>query len=279
MLRPNLEMKTLLVPVDFSQSAYNALRYAYQLALANHSRLVLLNCYQIPVGHGNVMIDFKDILERDSVNGLQDFQERIQSEFGITAVSIEVESHYGYLAEGVDMMLKKTPVDLIVMGTTGASNFVKKIFGSNTSQLLRKTKVPILTVPLGAEWHGWHRTIFASDFLNDNSSQVFDKFKKLINGMKINIDILHVIDKASLSGSFDKIESKFIADSSRETLEFHYEPANNAVDGILAYTGSHPCDLLVMLKRKHGFVEELFTTSATRQLALHSKSPVLMIQD
>lgn len=272
-------MKTLLVPVDFSLSAYNALRYAYQLALANHSRLVLLNCYQIPVGHGNVMIDFKDILERDSMNGLQDFQERIQSEFGITAVSIDIESHYGYLAEGVDLMLKRTQIDLIVMGTTGASNFVKKIFGSNTSQLLRKVNIPVLAVPVGAEWHGWHHTIFASDFLNDNSSLVFDKFKKLINGMKINIDILHVIDKTNVTGSFAKIESKFISDSAREQLEFHYEPANNPVDGILSYTKSHPCDLLVMLKRKHGFVEELFSTSATRQMALHSKSPVLLIQD
>lgn len=225
------------------------------------------------------MIDFKDILERDSINGLQDFQEKVQSEFGITPVSIEVESHYGYLTEGVEMMLKKNPIDLIVMGTAGASNFVKKIFGSNTSQLLRKIKTPILTVPAGAEWHGWHHTIFASDFLNDNSGLVFSKFRKLINGMKINIDILHVIDKASASGSYAKIESKFMADSAKEKLEFHYEPANNPVDGILSYTGSHPCDLLVMLKRKHGFVEELFTTSATRQLALHSKNPVLMIQD
>jgi nucleotide-binding universal stress UspA family protein len=273
-------MKTLLVPVDFSPSAYNALRYAYQLAIANHSRLVLLNCYQIPIGHGNVMIDFKDILERDSVYGLQDFQERVQSEFGIAAASIEVESHYGYLADGVEMMLKKTPIDLIVMGTTGASNFVKKIFGSNTSQLLRRVKVPILAVPVQAEWKGWHRTIFASDFLNDTSSLVFNNFKKLINGMKITIDILHVIDKASISQiKFDKVESKFIADSARETLEFHYEPANNAVDGILTYTGSHPCDLLVMLKHRHGFLEELFSTSATRQLTLHSKNPVLLLQD
>jgi hypothetical protein len=108
--------------------------------MANHSRLVLLNCYQIPVGHGNVMIDFKDILERDSLNGLQDFQERIQTEFGITAVSIEAESHYGYLAEGVEMMLKKTPVDLIVMGTTGASNFVKKDFWQQHLPITQKNK-------------------------------------------------------------------------------------------------------------------------------------------
>jgi nucleotide-binding universal stress UspA family protein len=272
-------MKTLLVPVDFSESAYNALRYAYQLALANHSRLVLLNCYQIPAGQGNVMIDFKDILERDSINGLQDFQERIQSLFGITAVEIQLESHYSFLYEGVEAMIKKHDVDLVVMGTTGATTFMNKIFGSNTSHLLRKIKAPILAVPVGAQWHGWHHTIYASDYLNDNATSVFNKFKRLINGMKITIDVLHVIDKAGTPASYEKIESKFIADSQRETLQFHYEPAENAVDGILTYTNTHPCDLLVMLRHKHGFVEELFSKSATRKLALHSKNPVLLLQD
>lgn len=272
-------MKTLLVPVDFSESAFNALRYAYHLALANHSRLVLLNCYQIPAGQGNVMIDFKDILERDSINGLQDFQERVQILFGITPVEIQTESFYGFLYEGVDTMLKKYSVDLVVMGTNGATHFMSKIFGTNTSQLLRRISTPILAVPVGAEWHGWHHTIFASDFLNDNSSIVFSKFKRLINGMKLTIDVLHVIDKTESRISYDKIESKFIADSERANLEFHYEPAENAVDGILKYTSSHPCDLLVMLRHKHGFVEELFSTSATRKLALHSKNPVLLLQD
>jgi nucleotide-binding universal stress UspA family protein len=272
-------MKTLLVPVDFSESAYNALRYAYRLALENHSNIVMLNCYQIPSGQANVMIDFKDILERDSLNGLQDFQERITLEFGIAPVELKTESYYGFLYEGVQVMLNRYHIDLVVMGTTGASNFVKKFFGSNTSHLLRKIKAPILIVPELAQWNGWEHTVFASDFLSENTAPVFNNFKGLINGMNINIDVLHIIDKAGVSKPFEKMESKIIADSQKKSLDFHYEPADNIVDGILNYTKVNPCDLIILVRKKHGLVEQLFAESVTRKMALHSKNPVLLLQE
>lgn len=272
-------MKTILVPVDFSESAYSALRYAYQLASANKSRIVLLNCYQIPVGSGNVMIDFEDILERESILGLQDFSDRIQTNFVATPVQIETESYYGVLADGVERLIKTHKVDMVVMGTRGASTFVKKLIGSNTSNLLRKIKTPILVVPEGAVWHGWEHTIFAADFLNADAGVIFNKFKKLINGMKVSIDVLHVIDKANASVKFEKIETEFIDASKANAIEFHYQPAENPVEGILNYAKGHECDVLVMVRRKHGFVEQLFNESATRKMALHSKNPVLLLQE
>jgi nucleotide-binding universal stress UspA family protein len=40
--------------------------------------------------------------------------------------------------------------DLIVLGTRGAGNVARLLLGSTAQRVLRRARVPVLTVPLGA---------------------------------------------------------------------------------------------------------------------------------
>src|SRR5690606_19782376 len=129
---------------------------------------IILNSYQIPATQTNVMIDFKDLLERDSSDGLKEVMLKLNDEAVAEGLTITTKNYYGFLYEGVNNIEHENHIDLIVMGTTGASNFSKKIFGSNTSRLLKQTKTPILAIPPTATWNGWKNTVVATD-LSSNS--------------------------------------------------------------------------------------------------------------
>lgn len=225
------------------------------------------------------MIDFKDILEKDSQIGLHTLHERILTNPAGDGVTLHLESYYGFLYEGVETISKKYKADLIVMGTTGASTLSRRIFGSNTSHLIKRIHRPILAVPSAAVWRSWNHTILATDFTSDRPAAVYTHLKSLTNGMKVSLDVLHIIENTERKPDFGKMESRFIAEVGNTNVEFHYEPAETVVDGILNYTLRHDCDVLVMLKHRHGFVEQLFNTSATRKLALHMKNPILILPE
>ena len=272
-------MKTLLVPTDFSDSANNALRYACELAQQANCAIILLHCYQIPAGQGNVLIDFKDILERDSQTGLKKTVDAVQDEDFAAGLKFHTESYYGFLPEGIEVHAKKYAADLIVMGTTGASTLAKKWFGSNTAHLLKNTHLPVLVVPAGAKWQTWNQVIVATDYVPAKSGNIIRQLKKLDGSFNLRFDVLHVIQHENEPADFNKFESAFIAAVGSTNLTFHYQPAADVTQGILNYVEDHNCDLLVMLRRKHGFMEQLFQASATRKMALHAKNPVLLLQD
>jgi Universal stress protein family len=168
---------------------------------------------------------------------------------------------------------------LIVMGTTGGSNFSKRFFGSNTSNLIKRIEIPILAVPSGAKWQGWNHTLLAADFIPIKTGSCYQRLKKLTNGMPVHVEILHVITSQEPLTDYARFESEMIDSVKSENLQFHYQPGESVVDGILHYTKDHPCDVIVMLKRKHGFLEQLFVESATRKMTLHTKNPILILQE
>lgn len=240
----------------------------------------MLNCYQVPAGQGTVMIDFKDILEKDSHTGLHKMYDRILTNPASDGVIFTLESYYGFLYEGVETITRKYKTELVVIGTTGASTFTRRIFGSNTSHLIKRLNRPILAIPAGATWRNWNHTIIAADYSGNRPVTMFTHLKKLTNGMPVSLDVLHVIDKPDESSrEYDKIESRFIAAIGNTQVNFHYEPAESIVEGILNYTQTHECDVLVMLRRKYNFIEQLFHSSATQHLTLHTKNPILLLPE
>ena len=272
-------MKNILIPVDFSDNAYNALLYGCALAKEINAEIILIHCYQIPLGQGTVMIDFLDILEKDSMQGLNKFLNRVQSETEYFDIEIKTHSYNGFLTEGIDELIIKYEPVMIVMGTTGGSNFSKRFFGSNTSAVIKRVDIPVLAIPSGAKWQGWNHTLLATDFIPVKTGSCYQRLKKLTNGMPVHVEILHVITPEEKQEDFSKLESQMIDSVKTENLEFHYQPGESVVDGILHYTKEHPCDVIVMLKRKHGFLEQLFVESATRKMSLHTKNPILILQE
>lgn len=270
-------MKTFVVPTDFSDVAKEALLYACHLAKESDAQLIILNCYRLPSSQSLVMIDLKDILEKDSISGLSNQIALIRERTEFNQIQIITESFYGFLAEGLDYIIKKHTPDLVIMGTTGANSLGNKILGSNTTHVIKKIKTPILVVPEKAEWEKWSNVVIASDFHFNGEVNSIKQVKKIVNGMKVNLDVLHVLDKTHSENNFEKSESQMLSLLEESKVAFYYEPAENITEGIISFIQKHDLDLLVMFKRKHGFLEQLFQQSATKNLALHSTCPVLLL--
>jgi nucleotide-binding universal stress UspA family protein len=147
-----MDIRKILVPVDFSEHSRRALDEAIGLATKFGAELHLLHCYQLyPVGA--VVPPYGIVLPESFEREVRDSARRLLSEWGqkVSAGKIRAQEHISASApsEGIRELAEKLGVDLIVMGTRGLSGFKHVLLGSVAERTVRIAPCPVLTVRHG----------------------------------------------------------------------------------------------------------------------------------
>ena len=145
-----MEIKTILVPTDFSDDAQRALETAKDLSKTFGSRLVLLHAYTVdlplatPAFAGGVILPEGFYVEYRNQATLQ--IERLANEvsaqgFDVRGIAIERPAWLAIIEQA-----EQLPADLIVMGTRGLTGLKHVALGSTAERVVRKASCPVLTV-------------------------------------------------------------------------------------------------------------------------------------
>ena len=139
--------ETVLVPVDFSDHAKEALDTAIQVAHLFGSTIHLLHCYHIQTAgispYGIVLpegyyAEIRDAAEKQ----LNDWHEMLSDE--------EIQSKSILSADSpslaINLAAEEIEADLIVMGTRGLSGLKHAVLGSVAERVVRLAPCPVLTV-------------------------------------------------------------------------------------------------------------------------------------
>jgi len=141
-------LRSILVPIDFSQHSKNALKYAVLLAEKFDASLHLVyvvepTIYPADLGFGQVVLPGVEEELRDK--GEEELQALIQREMGrrvkATATVRTGNPHQEILREA-----DEKGVDMIVVATHGHTGVEHMLFGSTADRIVRRSKVPVLTI-------------------------------------------------------------------------------------------------------------------------------------
>jgi len=141
-------MKKILVPVDGSKFALNAVEKAKELAKAFDSEIILLNI--IPVYPGafstySISEGLKiNLLKEAKINSakiLDSAKKRLDGYEKVTTVSLE-----GNIADEILNYAKENDVDMIIMGSQGLSNLHNIFIGSVTRKVALQATKPIMII-------------------------------------------------------------------------------------------------------------------------------------
>ena len=137
-------MKTIIAPVDFSDASTNALSFAAELSKRASAHLIIVNIFE------------KGEDEEETRNKLKSVESDLKKTFGSNLNCESLVAH-GSLIPELKEIIKVQQPDLIVMGTKGASGLKKILIGSNTVNVIAKTKVPVLVIPEVARFENFLR--------------------------------------------------------------------------------------------------------------------------
>ena len=144
--------RTILVPIDFSETAQHALDTAIVLARESGGRVHLLHAYEIPLGtippYG---VAIPDSLLADVRDAAARRLEKAAHKVEAAGVACETQILHAPPAEGIVEAARACGADLIVMGTRGLTGLRHVLLGSVAERTVRLAPCPVLTVKTKSE--------------------------------------------------------------------------------------------------------------------------------
>ena len=129
--------------------------------------------------------------------------------------TISAGGHYG---QYMDMeVTAKNDIDLIVMGSQGASGLQEMFIGSNTEKVVRRSKIPVLVIKKEVDDFVVDNIIFASDF-NKESKSTFHRvvhFAELFNA-KVHLLYINTIHNFNTTKNIEERIAGFMKDLKAE---------------------------------------------------------------
>jgi nucleotide-binding universal stress UspA family protein len=277
-------MKTIIVPTDFSETAYNAARYALGLARQmGTTRILLYHAYELIVPIPDVptsipMVDPEE-LKKASIEGLEHMKSDLTGELP-EGVILDFRAENHLLAANIDELCKEEEADLVVMGTTGGNQLEEILIGSNTIDVVKHTSCPVIIVPAKALFQPIRKIVFACDFKKVGEKTPIYPLKKLLDVFNAELHVLNV-DKESKGLDAEVPAGSLLLDTLLTGYhpKYHFVDHSNVVEGIMEFADKAQADLILTIPRKHGLFEGIFKRSRTAQLAFHTHIPLLAIHE
>ena len=283
-------MKKILFPTDFSDTANNAFLYTLHLAKLYNAEVFITHIYDKKVistlygGQPELVATIYVDVELDEFEYFKEESKKLRmiaEENNLSDVKLNFIFKSGSLVSTLGEIIEKEKINLVVMGTSGATNFEKKLWGSNTRNALRSLDIPILSIPKKAIFKGVKNIGFASA-LKDSDKPILANLLNFYDDNNLIIKVLYIIKNDKNTEVEEQLIDKKIAswesEFRNEKLIFIKKISDSVTKGIYQLIFDENIDIVVIAKRDLSFIDSLFTHSLSEDLAKKMDFPLLVVK-
>lgn len=267
----------IFFPTDFSDNAEQALPFAAEIAGKTGAKLTLFHAAREKMDVAPGFEKKPDQVMDDSSNQfdklLQNLDKDRHSDLDISTV-VQV----GQTVTALLNQVKKRSVDLVVMGTKGATGDRNIIWGSVASSVIKKSPVPVLAIPTGSSLDNFENLIFTSDYKKGDLTALSNTIDiaKLFDS---SVDVLHVSDQKDMESEikfrgFRELVKEHI---NYDKVSFNHEYELDFFPSVSEFLTDRPDSLLVMVRYKKSFWEKLTNRNLSKEMSFYSKVPLLVM--
>jgi nucleotide-binding universal stress UspA family protein len=170
---------------------------------------------------------------------------------------------------------KRNGIDIIIMGTKGGTSLTTVLLGSVTKGVLQNSPIPVLAVPENCiKISDSNKVLLALDGKKFNNEFFVNHFNEFTSSMEMDVDIYHVVEDDAEHVDFSNAATRL--KNFNAVIE---EKGNDAVGSIKKYAEDNGYRMVVMLKRKHSFIEKLFFKGHTSSELFKTNIPLLIYSE
>lgn len=271
----------ILVPIDFSEVANNALGHAVKIAELYNNEITLLHIIDDGFLGGLFTSESKDNLIKEAVNIKLD---RIIDDIHKTkSIKVNKIIKEGSIAKTIADVAEEGNFDSVIMGSNGASG-IEQIIGSNASKVIKYSTVPVVVVKEKPIAGGYKKIVLPIDLTLESRQKVSwaihiaKKFNSVIHVIFENEDdeftrkrifayvnnVQTVLEKNNVTYEVRKLdEEKYPDNFAKETLHYAEE-----IDADL---------IIIMTQQEVGFTELVVGSYAQQIVNQSEKIPIMCI--
>jgi nucleotide-binding universal stress UspA family protein len=143
-----LNLRRILVAVDFTETSDKAFDFAIELAAKFDAGVIAVHAFEIPVigFPDGALVATADIASRIQEAARQGLDAAVAARQGRGGVKIESVLREGSAQEEIRAVAEESRADLIVIGTHGRKGIARALLGSVAENVIRTVKLPVLTI-------------------------------------------------------------------------------------------------------------------------------------
>jgi nucleotide-binding universal stress UspA family protein len=279
-----IKTSKILIPVDFSKTSLNAIKYAAFMAKYTKGELVLVHVQStsdllevimpaVKLKNISVITDF--LYER-----LEKIAADIRKRYGIMVSSF---ISTGHVTSEIINMAEETKSTLMVMGTHGKDSDNGFFLGSNAYRVLTKSDIPVMTVQTAADKLGFQNILVPID-TSDHSRQKVDSAIFMADKFASKLHILGILHTGNKGEQNYKYKMEVImgqikkmADKKKISCTTDIQFADNRATTTLEYAKKVKADLILSMTDQNAEFSSVVLGNYIHQLTNESKIPVLCI--
>ena len=255
------KLQKILIPIDFSPTAANAVRYANGIFEKHQAEvaLVYINMPEYPITEDEISLRYEK------------FKKEVLHE---VKFSYDFHVWYGNLLNELVSAVKGQQADLVIMGSKGK----RETDVSLASALIRAVECPVIVVPDHYSQYRIRKIAFANDYKPIQESEAIRPLWEFALEFGAKVFLLHL--------SNTKKHQLVLADDAESTLEYYLENLDHEYvylknddfqQAINEYIETNKIDLLVILSRDHGRNQMKSEGRLITLLTDHAQVPVLAL--
>ena len=275
-------MKNILLPTDFSKNALNAIIYAMEFFADLEINFFVINIQKTSGYTTSELLTspssstvYKGVLN-DNKLALQELIDSLQSKYHSERFTFKGLLDFDVFTDAIQQAVVSNNIDLIIMGTNGATGAKEVIFGSNTLKVIRQVDCPLITVPEGYEFQKIKSILLS---FSPEYKFEFSKIEPLIDTISIHKSKLHILEVRE--GTTTSKDVKIQKSIENQFLEFN--PTYYVLEdipiamAISTFEQLNPINLHVMFVAKEDFISRFIFGSETSKISYASKIPMMIL--
>lgn len=278
-------IRNILVPTDFSETARNAFRYAMRLAETLDAAITVVHIKEYILPTDEVLLSPTSAMDinRMTDEAMSEFISDRDGSHGGGSVMVQTKVHTKIL-EGNPVRLivalsEEDNTDLIIIGTTGAQDLISKIIGATSLEVANQAHCPVILIPRDAVWNRIDRMMYASNYDSITPEMILE-INDFAHGIEASIHFVHVdehMPENIAEVTEDEAEVAVPLAGTRQTYEIHTIQGVDKIAGLKQYAGAHKIDLMAFAGKHRSFWQNLMYKSVIENIALSTEIPIMVI--
>ncbi|MFX0555586.1 universal stress protein [Maribacter sp. CXY002] len=269
-------MKSIIVPIDFSETCEHAFEVAAAIAKEKKATLYALHMLEL----NQAMLTSSEGFHPEQTVFLIKLAEKRLNEFlykpyleGVNVVPII--KHFKVFSE-ISHVAKEHNADLIVMGSHGTEGLKEMFIGSNTEKVVRNSDTPVLVIKSKLKGFNPKQMVFACD-LKEEYVQALQKAQHIADAFSIHLKLVYVNTPGDDFLSTFEINERIKSFSKYVGADLEIAVYNdyNIERGVLNYGREINADLIGVPTHGRKGLSHFFMGSIGEDIANHSTLPVV----
>jgi nucleotide-binding universal stress UspA family protein len=279
--------RKILLPTDFSANASQAINYALELYKDEPCLFYLFNVFYINSNDIESLIYMEpgsEMYETAKQNSESELETLMNTyafgKNGNPKHSFQTISTFNNPLEAIKAIVEAKDIELIVMGTRGATNFNSKIYGSTAIDVMEKIRnCPVIVVPQLAKLQLPKEIVFPTSYKTHFKKRELNYLIDIAILCNASIKILHISSEDKLSET--QTNNKKLLEEYFDDIKhsFHVLSHMSIPSAINCFVESRESDMVAFINKKHTFFGSILSQPLVKGIAYESKVPILVMHD